>query len=206
MPEGRASRSQAPKNIFKKTSQAPCFFAKGDYYITAAKFSLSTGKVTGRRPSGRTQTRAGSPSGLDFTATCFGPEQKPAADPSFQRAGWALIAGSGDRCPLRCRCSEEGHGTFRTVVRRLPCGKIEKGSVILGSRGTPDLSPPGKEASGSPASFHFTPGLTCPEGAPGAPPLDASVGHAGPIYPYSMISGNLTAHPPALINFGLGTR
>ena len=34
-----------PQIIFKKISLAPCFFAKGGYYIIATKFSLSTCKT-----------------------------------------------------------------------------------------------------------------------------------------------------------------
>jgi hypothetical protein len=113
---------------------------------------------------GRTRPRAGSPSGLDFTATCLGSEHKPAADPKFPRSGGALIAGSGDRCPLCRRDSEEGHGAFRTRVRRLPQGKIEKGSVISRSRGNPELSPSWQGGpSGPPASFHLYPALAFPE-------------------------------------------
>jgi hypothetical protein len=96
-----------PPIFFINNSLAPCFFPKGDYYMFAVKVSPSTcEKGDGEAAASRPQMRAGSPSGLDFTATCFGSEQKPADDPGFQRDGWALIAGSGDRCLLRCRSSE----------------------------------------------------------------------------------------------------
>jgi hypothetical protein len=86
--------------------------------------------------------------------------------PEVPRAGWALIAGSGDRCPLCRRGSEEGHGTFRTGVRRLPDGKIEKGSVTSRSRGNPEISPSWQGGlSESPASFRLYPGLASSAGA-----------------------------------------
>ena len=41
-------------SIFR-VPRSPCFFSKNDYLIISRPFSLSTGKVTGRRPLGRTQ-------------------------------------------------------------------------------------------------------------------------------------------------------
>jgi hypothetical protein len=88
----------------------------------------------------------------------------------FPRAGWALIAGSGNRCLPCRRDSEEGHGTFRTRVRRLPERKIEKGSVISRSRGNPEFFPSWQGgSSGPPASFHLYPVFASPTGAPGIP-------------------------------------
>jgi len=50
--------------------------------------------------------------------------------------------------PAKQPDSECGHGAFRTQVRRLPKGELEKGPVILGSRGNRLNPPPGKEATG----------------------------------------------------------
>ena len=74
-----------------------------------------------------------------------------------------------------------------------PCGRSEKGFVVPGSRGLSEESPRTAEASEAPASFHSTPGLTFPEGAPGVPPIPARVGRAGPFSHYFMIEAEPTA-------------
>ncbi|MCJ7819109.1 MAG: hypothetical protein MUP25_04725, partial [Syntrophales bacterium] len=77
---------KTPENIFQKISLPPCFFAQGDYYISAAKFSLSTcTKGYGETASwphpteGRVALQAGLHGHLLWH------EQKPAADPRFSK-------------------------------------------------------------------------------------------------------------------------
>jgi hypothetical protein len=69
--------------------------------------------------------------------TCFGPEQQPARPKFTREAGWALIAGSGDRCQLRCGSRGSSHGTR----------DVGKGPAFLspvpGERGFVDRGSPG---------------------------------------------------------------
>ena len=53
--------------------------------MSATKFSLSTGKngYGDAASEAAPRMRVGLPSGLDFTATCVGPEHKSAANPKF---------------------------------------------------------------------------------------------------------------------------
>ena len=132
-----------PQIIFKKISLAPCFFAQGGYYIIATKFSLSTCKyrLRGDGQSAAPDRGQGRPPDWTSRPPALAPSKSRPLTRRFPRAGWALIAGSGDRCLLCRRDSEEGHGTFRTSVRRLPDRKIEKGSVTSRSRGNPRVIP-----------------------------------------------------------------
>ena len=61
--------------ILKKVSRPLVFSQEMFICMLARTLSLSIGKVKGRLPARRARTRAGSPSGLDLTATCSGPGQ-----------------------------------------------------------------------------------------------------------------------------------
>jgi len=137
--------------------------------ISARTFSLSTGKngygETARRPH---PEEGWVPSGLDFTATCFGPEPSASIDPPSSR--WlsrALLAGKGNS-PLRCQSREDGHGTIRAQARRLSLRERVKKVPWFREAGDFQRSLLVERRRLNPGFFSLYRKLTSLEAAPGA--------------------------------------
>jgi len=186
------------RNYFSKNLPAPLFFRPGwlTYNCYKVQSEHLENRLRGYGQWAAPDRGKGRPPDWTSQPPALAPSKSRPLTRVFLRAGWALIAGSGDRCPLCRRDSEEGHGTFRTGVRRLPERKIGKGSVTSRSRGNPELSPSWQGGlSGSPASFHSYPGLASPGGAPVAPPIPGSSRRKTPPYHSFMIPPEPTAPP-----------